>query len=725
MHRQIHLQHLPSSWALVALLLAGAVACGPTGPAAVHVQYPDFAYPPAPRGDVVDDYFGVKVPDPYRWLEQLDSPEVAAFVDAQNALSQPYLESLPRREGLKQRLTELWDYERYGMPFKEGGRYFYSHNDGLQNQSVWFVADSLADEPRVLLDPNTFSEDGTVSLAGLSISPDGHYAAYARSDGGSDWRSWSVRDIDAGEDLDDQIEFTKFTGVSWTADSRGFFYSRHPVSADGSGDGSKQVSLYYHRLGTPQSEDVFVYREESDPEKNVYGSVTDDGRYLIVEISKGYLSNAVWYAELRPGRVPDAGAFVRLLDDWDALYQFLGNDGTTFYFQTNLDAPRNRVIAIDVTHPERERWVEVIPESEDTLRGTSLVGGHLIASYLHDVKPRVVVYTPAGEAVREVEFPGIGSAFGFGGKFNDPETFYSFTSFTEPGAIYRYDVATDETTLFRRADVQIDADAYETTQVFYDSKDGTRVPMFITHRKGIELNGDNPTLLYGYGGFNISLTPSFSVARMVWLEAGGVVAIPNLRGGGEYGREWHLAGTRENKQNVFDDFIAAAEWLIANGYTSTPRLVIQGGSNGGLLVGAVLTQRPDLFGAALPAVGVLDMLRYHTASANARNWQTDYGLSENEEDFRAQYAYSPVHNVREGTCYPPTLITTADHDDRVVPWHSYKFAAALQHAQACDNPILLRVETRAGHGAGTPTWMRIENVADQWAFAMHALGMDE
>ncbi len=712
----------PGTGVLLVLLASTALvagACAPTGgdppEASSALDYPD-----TPTVDVTEDFFGTTIEDPYRWLEELDSTDTARWVAAQNAISQPYLEAIPAREAIKRRLTELWDHERIGQPSKRGGKYFFSRNDGLQDQSVIYVADALDGEPRVLLDPNGFSEDGTVSLAGLSISPEARYVAYAKSDGGSDWDSWTVKEIGTGKELDDLVRYTKFTGASWAADESGFYYSRYPLGADGEGDDGKAVSVYFHRIGTDQSEDQLVYEIPEHAERNPYATVTDDGRYLILSIQEGYLENAVYYRDLSTAN----STVVKLLDDWDALYSFLGNEGTTFFFESTLDAPRGRVLAIDIENPERQAWREVIAQREEALQGSSLVGGHVVARYLQDVNPLVNIHSPDGELVRTVDFPAIGSVSGFGGEWDDPETFYTFTGFTEPSNIYSYDIETGDRELFRRTEVDIDADAFETKQVFYESKDGTRVPMFITHRKGIELDGSHPTLLYGYGGFNVSLTPGFSLPRAVWLEMGGVLAIPNLRGGGEYGKEWHLAGTKDRKQNVFDDFIGAAEWLIENGYTTTPKLAIQGGSNGGLLVGASLTQRPDLFGAALPAVGVLDMLRYHLPSANARNWQTDYGLSENEDEFRAQFAYSPYHNVETGTCYPPTLVTTADHDDRVVPWHSFKFAAALQAAQSCPAPVLIRVETRAGHGAGKPTWMQIENLADQWAFLVQALGMD-
>lgn len=691
-------------------------------------------YPETRQVEQVDDYFGVQVADPYRWLEDLDGEETAAWVAAQNAVAEPFLAALPGREAIEKRLLAIWDYERWSTPGKRGERYFYSHNDGLQDQSVVYVAESMdqeGDEPpgRVLLDPNGWSDDGTVALAGMTPSRDGRYVAYAQSDGGSDWRKWKVHDVENGEDTDDLIDFTKFTSISWMPDNSGFFYSRYPRREDDPtrGDGSKAVSVYFHALGTDQSEDRLVFSQPEHPRRNPYASVSEDGEYLLVNLQEGYLENAVHYRKIGE---PDS-SIRPLLDQWDALYGYIVNLGPVFLFETNKDASRNRIVAVDLTDgsPQGNPALhEVVPEAEDTLSYASAIGGKLVLNYLHDARTVVRLAEPNGAKpatpAGEVELPGIGSAGGFGGRWEDTETFYSYSSFGTPSQIHRYDVATGESTLIRSPAIDADLDGYETEQVFYESRDGTRIPMFITHRKGIEKNGDNPTLLYGYGGFNISLTPGFSSSRLAWLEMGGMLAIPNLRGGGEYGRDWHLAGTKEKKQNVFDDFIAAAEWLIAEGYTSAGRIAIQGGSNGGLLVGATLNQRPDLFAAALPAVGVLDMLRYHLPSANARNWSTDYGLSENEDEFRAQYAYSPLHNVQEGACYPPTLVTTADHDDRVVPWHSFKYAAEMQRAQGCDNPVLIRVETRAGHGAGKPTWMQIEDVADQWAFAAWAVGLE-
>ena len=691
-------------------------------------------YPETRQVDQVDDYFGVEVADPYRWLEDLDGEETAAWVAAQNAVAEPFLAALPGRAAIEDRLREIWNYERWSTPSKRGERYFYQHNDGLQDQSVVYVAEQVdqeGDEPpgRVLLDPNGWSDDATVSLAGFAPSRDGRYVAYGQSDGGSDWRKWKVHDVESDEDTGDLIDFTKFTSISWMPDNSGFFYSRYPPQEDDptQGDGSKAVSVYFHALGTDQSEDRQVFSQPEHPRRNPYASVSEDGAYLLVSLQEGYLENAVHYRKIDE---PDQ-AIRPLLDQWDALYSYIVNVGPVFLFETNKDAPRNRIVAVDLEEegtPGNPTLHEVLPESEDTLSYASAVGGKLVLNYLHDARTVVRLTEPNGTGpatpAGEVELPGIGTAGGFGGRWEDPETYYSYSSFGTPSQIHRYDVASGESQLIRRPAIDADLDGYETSQIFYESRDGTRIPMFITHRKGLDKDGDNPTLLYGYGGFNISLTPSFSSSRLAWLEMGGVLAIPNLRGGGEYGREWHLAGTKQNKQNVFDDFIAAAEWLIAEGYTSAGQIAIQGGSNGGLLVGATLNQRPDLFGAALPAVGVLDMLRYHLPSANARNWSTDYGLSENEEEFGAQYAYSPLHNVQEGDCYPPTLVTTADHDDRVVPWHSFKYAAAMQEAQGCDDPVLIRVETRAGHGAGKPTWMQIEDVADQWAFASWALGLE-
>ena len=678
-------------------------------------------YPTTRASDQTDEYHGVKVADPYRWLEDDNSVETKAWVAAQNNVTFGYLEKIPQRAAIKARLTELWNYERYGVPFKQGGRYFISKNDGLQNQSVLYTMAALDAAPQLLLDPNKLSADGTVALGGYGFSDDGNLMAYGLSTAGSDWQEWKVRDVRTGADLPDQIKWVKFSGAAWKKDGSGFFYSRYdaPTEATKLTKANYFHKLYFHRLGTPQAEDALIYQRSDHKDWNFGGSVTDDGRYLIISASQGTdPKDRVLYQDLQTPGAP----VTELLMDFDADYTFLDNDGPVFWFQTDLNAPRHRVIAIDVSKPERANWKDLIPEAKETLAGVSVVNDQFICSYMKDAHSQVKIFTLAGTYVREVPLPGIGSAGGFGGKRTDQETFYSFTSYTSPGTIFRYDPTTGASTVFRAPTVKFNPDDYETRQVFYASKDGTRVPMFISHRKGLKLDGKNPTLLYGYGGFNISLTPGFSVASLAWMEMGGVYAVPNLRGGGEYGEQWHQAGTKLRKQNVFDDFIAAAEWLIANKYTSPKKLAISGGSNGGLLVGACLTQRPDLYGATLPAVGVMDMLRFHKFTIGWA-WTSDYGSSENFEEFRALQTYSPLHNLKHGTKYPPTLITTADHDDRVVPAHSFKFAAALQAVQAGTAPTLIRIDTNAGHGAGKPTTKLIEEAADRWAFLVQELGM--
>ncbi|MFN4259703.1 MAG: prolyl oligopeptidase family serine peptidase [Gemmataceae bacterium] len=693
------------------------------------------SYPPTRRVEHVDVHHGVKVLDPYRWLEDdvRTSKEVADWVEAQNKVTFAYLEAIPQRESIKQRLTELWDYEKYSAPFKRGGRYFYFKNDGLQNQSVLYAMDRLDGEPRVLLDPNEWSKDGTVALTGLSVSDDGKYLAYGVADAGSDWNTWHVLDIASGKVLGDELKWVKFSGARWTPDGKGFFYSRYDEPQPGEKFQSLNLNqkVYYHRLGTPQSADVLVYKRPDHPDWGFSSTVTEDGRYLILTIWKGTDDRyRITYKDLaEPLAMP-----VDLIEDFAHDFSFVGNEGPIFYFRTDLAAPRGRLIAIDSSKPKPRdpeskaefainwEWQEIIPQAAENLRGVNLVGNLFVAEYLKDAQTQVRIHNMAGEFIRDVAFPGIGTASGFGGKRTDTETFYSFSSFATPPSIYRYDLITGQSKLMRRANVLFNPDDYEVKQIFYTSKDGTKVPMFISHRKGITLDGSNPTLLYGYGGFNIPLTPSFSISRLAWMEMGGVFAVANLRGGGEYGKEWHQAGTKLRKQNVFDDFIAAAEWLIENKYTRPNKLAIQGGSNGGLLVGAVMTQRPKLFGACLPAVGVMDMLRFHKFTAG-RFWVDDYGSADDPEEFKALYAYSPYHNLKKGVQYPATLVTTADTDDRVVPGHSFKFIAALQHAQAGDAPVLARIETRAGHGAGKPTAKLIEEVADQWAFLVRNLGM--
>ncbi len=679
------------------------------------------SYPLTRKVDQVDEYHGVQVQDPYRWLEDPDSDETKVWVEAENSVTFEYLNQIPVREKIKQRLTQLWDYEKYGIPFKEGNRYFYFKNDGLQNQSVLYALSSLDGEPKVLLDPNKLSDDGTVALSGIAISEDGNLMAYGLSTSGSDWQEWKVRDVETGADLSEHLKWIKFSGASWTHDGQGFFYSRYdePNEATKLEDVNYFQKLFYHRLGTPQSEDVLIYHRPDQKEWGFSGGVTEDGRYLIISVWRGTdPKNLVFYKDLTN---PDAEV-VELINEFEASYSFIDNDGSIFWFRTDLDAPRGRVIGIDINNANRENWQEILPQVDEVLEGVSLLNNQFVADYLKDAHTQIKIFDLNGNFVREVALPGLGSAGGFGGKRYDRSTFYSFTGFTTPPTIYRYDMVSGESSIFRQPQVDFNPDDYETKQVFYRSKDATQIPMFITHKKGMNLDGNNPTLLYGYGGFNVSLTPSFSVSQLVWMEMGGVYAVANLRGGGEYGEDWHQAGMKLKKQNVFDDFIAAAEWLIANKYTRPEKLAIAGGSNGGLLVGACMTQRPDLFGAALPAVGVLDMLRFHKFTIGWA-WCSEYGSPEDPEEFKALYAYSPLHNLKDGIAYPATMITTADHDDRVVPAHSFKFAAALQAAHQGENPVLIRIETKAGHGAGKPTTKQIEEIADRWAFLVRSLNI--
>lgn len=678
-------------------------------------------YPETKKVDHVDDHHGTKVPDPYRWLEDdvRQSKDVAAWVEAQNKVTFAFLESIPQREPIKKRLTELWNYEKYGVPFKVAGKYYYFKNDGLQNQSVMYAMETLTSEPRVLIDPNSWSKDGTVALASTSFSDDGKFLAYSVAEAGSDWNIWRILEIESGKQLADELRWVKFSGVTWTKDSRGFFYSRYDEPKEGAAFQSlnKNQKVFYHRVGSSQADDVLVYKRPDQPDWGFQTTVTEDGRYLIITTWKGTDDKyRVAYKDL----LEPYGMPIDLIDNFDHEYTFIGNEGPVFFFQTELEAPRKRIIAIDTRKPHLLK--ELIPEAKETLVGVNILANQFVATYLKDAKTQVKLFSLDGRFVREVEFPGIGSAGGFGGKREDTETFYSFSSFNTPTNLFRYDLLTGKSELFRQAKVKFSPDDYEVSQVFYKSKDGTRVPMFLAHKKGLKKDGSNPTLLYGYGGFAISQTPSFSVSRLAWMEMGGVLAVANLRGGGEYGEEWHQGGTKLNKQNVFDDFIAAAEWLIENKYTSSPKLAIQGGSNGGLLVGACMAQRPELFGACLPAVGVMDMLRFHKFTAG-RFWVDDYGSADDPEQFKAIFKYSPYQNLKPGKKYPATMVTTADTDDRVVPGHSFKFAAALQAAQAGDSPTLIRIETRAGHGAGKPTSKVIEEVSDQWAFLVKTLGM--
>lgn len=679
------------------------------------------SYPVAKKVGQTDDYHGTVVADPYRWLEDANSADTKAWVEAENKVTQAYLAQIPQREAIRQRLTQLWNYERYGVPFKEGGRYFFTRNDGLQNQAVLYTMKSLGESPRMLLDPNTLAADGTVALAETAVSPDGKLLAYSTAASGSDWNEILVRDIETGKDLTDHLKWVKFSTTAWTHDGKGFFYSRYdePKEATKLADVNYFQKLYYHKIGTPQSADVLVYDRPDQKEWQLAAHTTDDGRYLLITASRDTAPKyKVFYKDLSK---PDAKV-LPLVGDFEAAYDFIDNINDTFYFSTDKGAPRRRVVAIDLRKPQEANWQTLVAESPQTLQSGHMIGNQLVLEYLADARSVVRVTDLKGKPVREIALPGIGSVSGFDAKRKDKETFFAFTSFTKPTTIYRLDMTSGQSSVFRQPKLLLNPDDYETRQQFFTSRDGTRVPMFIVSKKGLKLDGNNPTLLYGYGGFNISLTPGFSPAYLAWMEMGGVFVEANLRGGGEYGQAWHEAGTKLSKQNVFDDFIGAAEWLVDNKVTSPSKLAINGGSNGGLLVGAAMTQRPDLFGAAIPQVGVMDMLRFHKFTIGW-SWTSDYGSSDNADEFKALVKYSPLHNLKPGTCYPATLITTADHDDRVVPAHSFKFAATAQAAQAGGNPVLIRIDTKAGHGAGKPTGKRIEEVADIWGFLSKSLGM--
>ncbi|MBN2801218.1 MAG: S9 family peptidase [Deltaproteobacteria bacterium] len=702
------------SAASLALILA---ACPKAEAPQPLPQGPSIRYPVAARGDVVDDYHGTSVPDPYRWMEDPDAPETVAWVQAENELSSAWIGAVPQRQALRDRLEALWNHERYSVPFERGGKVFYLRNDGLQNQSVLFVADGLEAEARALLDPNTLSEDGTVALAGLSVSRDGAHLAYGVSDGGSDWITWRVRDIATGQDTDDLLEWTKFTDATWDAAGEGLYYARYPQPENALEDANRFHKLYYHRLGTPQADDLLVLDNPEAPDWFYEAQLTHNGAWLVAGMSRSTEEkNLVW---IRPAG-DESAPWTHLVDTWTAEYRLVGMAEDALIFKTTADAPLGRVVAVNPSDPSV--WTELIPEGESVIESASLVGDQLIVSYLQDAHTAVRRYGLDGTPLGEVALPGLGTAEGFDGDPDKTRTFYTYSDFTTPGTVFQYDLASGASSVYRTTKVDFDGTPYVTDQVFFTSKDGTQVPMFVVHREDIALDGTNPTLLYGYGGFNVPLTPSFSLRRLPWLELGGVFVVANLRGGGEYGEAWHAAGTLDRKQNVFDDFIGAAEWLIAEGYTRPDRLAIEGGSNGGLLVGATVLQRPDLFGAALPAVGVMDMLRYHLFTIGWA-WASDYGTSDDPELFKTLYAYSPVHNAVPAT-YPAVLVTTGDHDDRVVPAHSFKFTAALQAAQQGPAPILARIETRAGHGAGKPTAMRLDEYADQLAFLVRALHLD-
>ncbi len=677
-------------------------------------------YPVTKKVDTTDTYFGVDVPDPYRWLEDDQSEETKAWVKAENKVTFGYLDSIPYRNQLKERLSAIWNYEKVGAPFKEGPYTYFYKNDGLQNQFVVYryKTGEGPSTAEVFLDPNKFKDDGTISLGGLTFSKNGSLACYSISEGGSDWRKVLVMNAETKEIIEDTLIDVKFSGLSWKG-NEGFYYSSYD-KPEGSELSSKtdQHKLYFHKLGTPQKNDALVFGGTSDQKhRYVGGYVTEDDKYLLVTASVSTTGNKLFIKDLEN---PD-GAFVTILDDTDSDTYVIENEGSTLFLTTNRNAPNRKIVKVDAADPRPENWVDLIPETEHVLTPSS-GGKYLFAEYMVDAISKVFQYDFNGKLIREIELPGVGSVGGFGAKKDESETYYSFTNYITPGSIYHYDMETGKSTLYRKPKIDFNPDNYESNQVFYTSKDGTKVPMIITHKKGLKLDGKNPTILYGYGGFNISLTPSFSITNAVWMEQGGIYAVPNLRGGGEYGEEWHKAGTKMDKQNVFDDFIAAAEYLIDNHYTSKEYLALRGGSNGGLLVGAVMTQRPDLMQVVLPAVGVMDMLRYHTFTAGA-GWGYDYGTAEDSKEmFEYLKGYSPVHNVKAGISYPATLITTGDHDDRVVPAHSFKFAAELQEKQAGSNPVLIRIETDAGHGAGTPVSKTIEQYADIFGFTLFNMG---
>lgn len=692
--------------------------------------------PPTRKGEQVDVYHGSNVADPYRWLEDDNSEETKAWVKAQNAVTDKYLESLPQRGPVKKLYKELFNFEKFGIPFKEGGRYFYTRNDGLQQQSVLYTVKSLNDTPTVALDPNTLSKDGTVATTGTVVSRDGKYLAYGIASGGSDWQEWKVRDLATGMDLPDVIKWVKFSTAEWTPDGKGFFYSRYDAPKEGETlTGSNYFQkLYYHRLGSEQSSDTLVYENKDKKEWGFGATVSDDGNNLLIFVWQGSgRKNGLLWMPLKDGSYAAANAAVptTITLEFDAEFTPVGSSGNALWVKTDLDAPKGRIVAIDLANPARANWKTVVATRNETLTSANAVGGHLFALYLKDAAAEVREHDTNGKFIRAVKLPGVGSAGGFGGRFDQNETFFSYTSLTTPGEIYQYDVKTGKATLFKRPKTAFKSDDFVTRQAFVKSKDGTKVPVFIAHRKGLKLDGSNPTILYGYGGFNVSETPTYRVTSAVWMQMGGVYVTTCLRGGGEYGAAWHDAGTKLAKQNVFDDFIASAEWLIANKYTSPAKLAINGGSNGGLLVGAVLNQRPELFGAAVPQVGVMDMLRFHKFTIGWA-WVSDYGSSDQADEFKALYAYSPLHNVKRGKPYPPTMVMTADHDDRVVPAHSFKYVAEMQEAASvtalrgagATGPILARIETQAGHGAGTPTSKTIDERGDLLAFVANALKLE-
>jgi prolyl oligopeptidase len=677
-------------------------------------------YPPTKKGDVKDTYFGTEVEDPYRWLEDDNSPETAEWVKAQNKLTFDYLGKLPYRNEIKTRLTELWDYPKFGTPFKEAGKYFFYKNDGLQNQSVLYMKDKLDGEPKILLDPNTLSDDGTVSLSGIEITPDAKYLIYRISRSGSDWNEIFVKNIETGEILPDRIKWVKFSGTSWY--DGGFYYScfNAPEAGNELSKSNENHLVKYHKLGTDPSNDPLLMSDPEHPKRNMGVGLTEDKRFIILTKTESTSGNSCAFREMNSPKKE----FIPLMEGFESDFNVIDNVDEFLIVHTNYKAPKYRILKIDSRNPQESNWVELVPEKENVLQSASLAGGKIVLDYLKDAHSHVEVYNYDGAFDYVLELPGLGTSDASSGKKNDPEAFYNFSSYNTPGEIYKYDFITKQSSLYFRPEVKFNPKDFEVNQVFYTSKDGTKIPMFLFHKKGIVMNGNNPTLLYGYGGFNISMTPAFSVSRLFFVENGGILAVANLRGGGEYGEDWHKAGTKLQKQNVFDDFIAAAEYLISQKYTSSEKLAIQGGSNGGLLIGAVTNQRPDLFKVALPAVGVMDMLRYHKFTIGWA-WATDFGTSaDSEEMFKYLYNYSPYHTIKKGTAYPAVLATTADHDDRVVPAHTFKYMARLQEYGAGNKlPLLVRIDAKAGHGAGKPTAKVIEEYTDVWSFVFYHLGI--
>ena len=700
------------NWLTIPLAIL-LVACG-----AEEKKQMTITYPETKKVDHVDDYFGTKIADPYRWLEIDTAADVKDWVTRQNEVTNNYLAQIPYRQSIMDRFEKLYNYEKYGAPFKAGDNYFFFLNDGLQNQSVLYIQKSLDAEPEVFLDPNKLSDDGTVALSTFSPSLDGKYVVYGTSTGGSDWVDMYVMEVATKTKMSDELNWVKFSGASWAKD--GFYYSRYdaPKKGDKLSGKNEFHKVYFHKLGTPQSEDKLVFQDTKNPQRNFYAGTTEDQSFVYVVGSQGTSGNSFRAKNLKAGQKE----FTVIVSDFDNEYSVIDNIGSKLLVLTDKDAPRYRLVLIDPKNPAPKNWKEIIPQKDEVLRSVSTAGGKIFANYMKDASSKIYIHKMDGTQESEVILPALGTAGGFGGKMADKEVFYSFSSFLYPSTIYRYNIESGESTLFRKSDIDFNVEDYETKQVFYKSKDGTEIPMFIVHKKGLKMDGNNPTLLYGYGGFNISLTPGFSVSRLIFLENGGIYAQANLRGGGEYGEEWHKAGMLHKKQNVFDDFISAGEYLVKEKYTSPKKLAIEGRSNGGLLVGACMLQRPDLFAVALPGVGVMDMLKYHTFTIGWA-WAVEYGSSADSNHFQNLIKFSPVHNVQDGVSYPATLVTTADHDDRVVPAHSFKFISELQAKHKGDNPVLIRVEVDAGHGAGKPTEKIIEENGDKWAFVFKNLGM--